>query len=523
MNNNNIENLKKQTESLINLYNSKRFEEVIQKGRVLIKKFPNQLLFYNATSLALSAIGRNEEALKILKDAINIQSNNIFVLNNLGLINGNLNNNELSRDYYDKALSIKEDFIDALVNLSNLNLKENRTDEAKICLDKALAASKHPQTDLVIYGALGQYYQHLGNFKEAINSFNIVNKINPINVIADKGISLIHKYKDKNDPHIKLMEEKLNKIKDEENLQHLYFALGKAYEDLKDYKKSFNYLELGNRLADKKFKYNILEQERLFDNIIKVFNKYDNKILQNISPNLIFIVGMPRSGTTLTEQILSSHKKVYGAGELSFLEKAITEDLMENGKFISNDIKNFDDNKLLSIQKKFLKGIKLFNYKEDYLIDKAPLNFRWIGFIKIIFPKSKIIHCKRDPLDICFSNFKNNFSSKSIGFSYNLDKLGNYYNLYTKLMKFWKEKFENEIFDLSYEELISDQEKITKKLLDFCNLEWDENCLRPHKNKKSVSTASLAQVRSPVYKSSVNKWENYKEQLEKLKKIITDN
>ena len=516
----NLEYLKKQTQILINLYNAKRYEEVILKGKVLIKKFPNQLLFYNATSLSLSATGKDEEALKILSRALSQQNNNIHVLNNLGLINGNLNKNTLAREYYDKALSVKENFIDALVNLANLNLKENKIGETKECLDRAAKASNNPQSDIIIYSALGQYHQHLGNFNEAIDCFNTVNKLSPNNVIADKGISLIHKYRSKDDPHLKVMEEKLNTIQDDEILQHLYFALGKAYEDLKEYKKSFEFLKRGNRIADKKFNYNMDEQSILFANIKKLFKDFDiSKKIDN-EQKIIFILGMPRSGTTLAEQILSSHKKIYGAGELSFLEFAIKDNLLESNKFINDTFNEVDIEKLSTIQSEYIKGIKSFDHNEKMIIDKAPLNFRWIGFIKIIFPNSKIIHCTRDPMDICFSNFKNNFSSKTVGFSYNLEKIGIYYNLYKDLMLFWKERLKDNIFELSYEELIKDQEKTTKKLIEFCDLEWDENCLSPHKNEKIVSTASLAQVRSPVYKSSIKKWENYSEELKKLKILI---
>ena len=516
----NLEYLKKQTQILINLYNAKRYEEVILKGKVLIKKFPNQLLFYNATSLSLSATGKNEEALKILSRALSQQNNNIHVLNNLGLINANLNKNILAREYYTKALSYNENFIDALVNLANLNLKENKIEETKGCLDKAAEASKNPQSDIIIYSTLGQYYQHLGNFNEAINCFNTVNKLSPNNLIADKGISLIHKYKSKDDPHLRLMEEKLDTFKDNEILEHLYFALGKAYEDLKEYKKSFEFLSRGNQIADRKFNYNIDEQKVLFENIKRLFKDFDVSKKIDTKQKIIFILGMPRSGTTLVEQILSSHKKVYGAGELSFLEFAIKNKLLENNKFIYDKIDEINFEKLSSIQNDYIKGIKSFDHSEKIITDKAPLNFRWIGFIKMIFPHSKIVHCTRDPMDICFSNFKNSFSSKTVGFSYNLDKLGNYYNLYKDLMIFWKERLKNNIFELSYEELIKNQKETTKKLIDFCDLEWDENCLSPHKNKKIVSTASLAQVRSPVYKSSVKKWENYSEELKKLKILI---
>lgn len=516
----NNEYLKKQTSILINLYNAKRHDDVILKGKILIKKFPSQLLFYNATSLSLSAIGKDEEALIILNQALSQQNNNIFVLNNLGLINGNLNKNKLAREYYIKALSINENFIDSLINLANLNLKENRIEDAKECLIRAMKASKQPQTDEIVNLSFGQYYQSIGKFKEAINCFNIVNKLNPNNVAADKGISLIHKYLSKKDKHLETMRNKLKTINDDESLQQLYFALGKAYEDLKEYKESFGYLILANKIADKKLNYNINDQKELFVNIKKLFKNHQKLTSLKSEQKIIFVLGMPRSGTTLAEQILSSHKKIYGAGELSYLDFSIKENLMNNNKFIEEHLEDIDRAKLTKVQKEYSNGIGLFDYKEDYIIDKAPLNFKWIGFIKILFPKSKIIHCNRDSMDVCFSNFKNSFASKTVGFSFNLEKLGIYFNLYKDLMLFWKDKFKNDIFELSYEELVSNQEEITKKLINFCELEWDEKCLSPHKNTKGVSTASLAQVRSPIYKSSIKKWKEYDKELDQLKKII---
>ena len=231
---------------------------------------------------------------------------------------------------------------------------------------------------------------------------------------------------------------------------------------------------------------------------------------------------MPRSGTTLTEQIISSHKHVYGAGELSFLEAAIRKNILNENKFIKDTISNIEFEPLKKIQEEYLNQVNLFNFKEKIFTDKAPLNFRWIGIIKILFPNCKIIHCQREPMDVCFSNFKNTFTSKSISFCYNLNKLGNYYNLYSDLMNFWKEMFGSEIYDLSYEKLINNQEGETKKLLSYCELEWDVNCLSPHKNEKLVATASLAQVRSPIYKSSIKKWQNYSDNLKDLENLIND-
>ncbi len=513
-----IEYLKKQTSILINLYNSKRFEDVIQKGKILLKKYPDQIILYNAVSLSLSSINQNDEALNILKQALTLQPNNIYVLNNLGLINGKLNKENLSREYYERALSINSNFIDALVNLGNLELHENKPERAEQYLKKALGLSKTKETDELIYMGLGNYNQQIGNFKEAKNNYEMVNKINNNNSAADKSISLIHKYISNDDPHLLSMEAKLKSNTSNENLRSLNFALGKAYEDIKDYKKSFNHLKAANKIADKEINYNINGDITLFEEIKNLFKNFQTKNTITSDKRIIFIVGMPRSGTTLAEQILSAHKDVYGAGELNFLGEAIKKNLLKDNKFV-----NISDKNLVQIQNEYLDKIGSFKYKENVLTDKAPLNFKWIGFIRIIFPNAKIVHCDRDAMDICFSNFKNSFQSYSLAFCYDLKKLGKFYNLYKSLMDFWINKYSDQIYNLSYEKLINDQKQETEKLLSFCNLDWDENCLSPQKNKKTVATASLAQVRSPIYSSSIKKWEKFSVELSELKKIILNN
>ena len=232
---------------------------------------------------------------------------------------------------------------------------------------------------------------------------------------------------------------------------------------------------------------------------------------------------MPRSGTSLAEQIISSHKDVYGAGELNYLGESINKHLINNNKFTFDKIDKTELKKLSLIQEEYYEKTSTFSYDERFLTDKAPLNFKWIGFIRILFPNSKIIHCERDPMDVCYSNFKNSFQSSSLAFCYNIQKLGGFFKIYKDLMTFWNKMFPNDIYNLSYEKIISDQENETKKLLKFCDLEWDPSCLSPHKNKKTVATASLAQVRTPIYKSSIKKWENYSEELSELKEIIYSN
>ena len=517
---NNIHILKKQIEIIINLYNSQNFEQVIIKTKVLIKKFPEQLVLYNILALSLSNVGKNEEGLKILNNALRYNNNNIFIFNNLGLLNSNLNNYKLARDYFEKALSINENFVDALVNLANLFLKENKTDLAEINYLKALEITKDNQQLEIINNALGLFYQQVGKFEKSLNYFKIVNKINPMNTAVDKSISSTHKYIDKNDEHLLSMRTKLAKINDKNKLKNLYFALGKAYEDLKDYDNSFHYLKLANDIVKNYIKYNIEKDRKLFNKIKTLFKDYKGNIKIEPKKKFIFIVGMPRSGTTLTEHIISSHKDVYGAGELPFLEKIIKEHILIDNNFNENHISKIKMDTLKKIQSEFIKNTDILNYEEEVLVDKAPLNFRWIGFIKILFPNSKIIHCNREAMDTCFSNYKNSFGVKSLEFSYTLEDLATYHNMYKDLMNFWNNVFCNEIYNIHYEKLVVNQEAETKKLLDFCNLDWDKNCLLPHKNKKRVATASLEQVRNPIYKSSLKKWENYSKHLTTLKDII---
>ena len=515
---NNIEYLKKQVSLMINLFQAKKFDSVIDRGRVLIRKFPDQPIFYNVISLAYNAIGKSTEAKKLLTKLLKEDSENISVLNNLGLTCMECGEDQEAEEYYNRALKLKPDFIDALVNLGNLKTSQNKAEEAKDFFLRAL------QIDGKIIPAnisLAGYYEQSGKFEEAKKIYKEILKTNPNYTIADKSLSLIHKY-ELGDSHIKMMEEKLSKGTDEDGARRLNFALGKAYEDIGNFEKSFKFYESGNKLYKKIIKYNIKNDKKYFEKIKDFFKKNNIDPLNDYDQKIIFILGMPRSGTTLTEQILSSHKNVYGAGELNFLKEAIENKLLsKDGELVLN-LESTKTEILKEIKNYYLKKIKIYNNEKEYLIDKAPLNFKWIGFILAIFPNSKIIHCSRSPMDICWSNYKNTFSSKSMHFTYDINDLSSFYKIYDDLMKFWSKKFDNKIFNLVYENLIANKELETKKILNFCGLDWDDNCLDFHKNKKPVSTASLAQVRQPLYNSSIEKWKNYSKELKILNKLLTN-
>ena len=188
-------------------------------------------------------------------------------------------------------------------------------------------------------------------------------------------------------------------------------------------------------------------------------------------------------------------------------------------EFFNKNKKKYNLKKFKNMQFEYLDKVSLIDNSNKCLTDKAPLNFRWIGFINTIFPNSKIINCKRNSLDNCWSIYKNNFDA-GLNFSFNLNDLGKFYNLYEDLIFFWKSKYPNKIYDLEYEKLINDQENEIKKILAFCELEWDPNCLKHYNNNRLIKTVSTVQARQPIYKSSIKLSDSYSGYLSELESIL---
>ena len=233
------------------------------------------------------------------------------------------------------------------------------------------------------------------------------------------------------------------------------------------------------------------------------FSSYDNK--------MIFIVGLPRSGTSLIEQILSSHSKIYGCGELTILELLIKKNLTAENIFIKEKLENVENLKI--INEMFNKHLKKF-YKGDKQIftDKTPQNFMWIGIIKSIFPNAKFIHCERNPKDNCLSIYKNLFDG-DINWSYNTDTIVKYFKNYKKIMANWNENYASSIYTIKYENIITNPETKIRELLDFCEIEFEQSCIEFYNNKRPIKTVSINQARQPIYKSSLNSNQNFEKYL----------
>ena len=233
---------------------------------------------------------------------------------------------------------------------------------------------------------------------------------------------------------------------------------------------------------------------------------------------------MPRSGTTLVEQVIASHSLVAGAGEIHYLSEIINNSILDDQKF--NKLKILDEMVKSNnfIYEQYNNLIKFHNFKSEIITDKAPQNFLWIGFIKIFFPGSKIIHCSRNPKDTCLSIFKNYFSSKTMYWAYDQKSIAEYYVLYSNLMDFWKSKFKDDIYEASYEKIVNSPETEVKKMISFCGLEWEAECLNFYKNKKTpVQTVSISQASKPIYNTSINSNEFYVKYLSEMFNILDTN
>ena len=379
----------------------------------------------------------------------------------------------------------------------------------------------------------------LGQLDHAIKHYEKAISIKADYTSAHLNLSYLKKYT-ASDPQIAKMQSLLSSDTITQSGRiDLCFALAKVNENLDNQDELFKYLHQGNRLhkEDSNSNYSFDKQQKIFAIIKEIFNKNPPNIEQSLlfEPSTfkpIFIVGMPRSGSTLVEQIMSSHHAVHGAGEFQNLRKLlgvlISDNLTEGSDIASTSIGdkiiNFSnaysipETAFLSLRKQYLDVLSHFNVPESVITDKSLLNFRFIGFILTAFPEAKIIHMKRDARAICWSIY--NIYLKGFDFGNDFEDLAGFYGLYTELMDFWHQLYPGQIYDICYEDLTTNQEEETRKLLQYCELDWDENCLSFHKNKRAVKTASAKQVREKMYQGSSEAWKKYEVHLKPLIKAL---
>ena len=435
---------------------------------------------------------------------LDINKKNVNALTNLANNFKYKINFKKAKELYLKALEIKPKHLPALLNYGNLEFQLNQTQNALKLLLEALEINKDT---IPVHLNLAIIYQSIGEFDKAINHLKKIDELDSTFTRSDKMMSLLINYKDKDkDNHLDKMIEKLKNLNlsDDQKI-YLYFGIAKALEDKKEYKNSFEYIKLGNNLKHKNSKYKIQNDVAKIQSIKSFFKKYNfekNHIKQN-KYQPIFILGMPRSGTSLVEQIISSHKNVLGLGELNFFNN------LSNSEIFFKNKDSFDLEKSVKhINQNYINIIESYKIEKKIFTDKTLLNYNWIGLIKLCFPNAKVINCLRNPKDNCISIYKNLFDHEG-DWCYSEDDLVQYYKLYLEIISFWKEKIPNFIYEIQYENLIIESNTEIKNLINFCDLEWDEGCLNFYNNKNSIKTLSVKQARNKIYHTSINSFENF--------------
>jgi tetratricopeptide (TPR) repeat protein len=361
----------------------------------------------------------------------------------------------------------------------------------------------------------------MGKRDEAISMLEEYLDINPEHTSIHGLLANIRDYKGTGDPHIKKMEQILNEDHRFNMIQicDLHLALGQAYDKAKDYSTAFIHFKRGNDLIKPARRFDFEKHQKLFDELKECCNaefleRHKDSGIKGATP--IFIVGMPKTGTSLLDQILDSHKDIYGAGELISFQKYIP---FRIGKY-ARLMEIIEPKHIKALAHQYLELLLSQPTDSKYIVNKMPSNFLQLPLIKAMFPDSKVIHTIRNPMGTCFSCYKERFVFGQ-DWSFDLENIGNYYNLYNNLMQHYKNAMPDYIYEVEYEDIVTDLNKTLKEVLAFLGLNWDKSCLSFYKNRRNVYNPAYFNTSQPIFTSSVNSWENYNYQLNYLKNIIT--
>jgi tetratricopeptide (TPR) repeat protein len=457
-----------------------------------------------------------------------------------------------------QAVMLKPDWLEAIVLLAEVLQEQRRYDEAKECYERALHLKPG---NLELTERIGYVYMDMDDTEHALGEFHKVLSQQPERFMALLGVarahmesgllaesataleSLIRRYPDEpacyyylaisrkftlDDPLIPQLQALADRTGDERfTAIALSFTLGKIFDDCGQWDMAFKHYARGNRLRKGRWDYQPAQEQAKFDALISVFDQkfiesHRNLGVQSKLP--VFIVGMPRSGTTLTEQIISSHPQVIGAGEVVFWVRAgeVVPYTLKTEQAYPQCMSLMTPDKAQEIAEEYsnlLRKIAGSGMQPTRITDKMPYNFLYLGLIALLFPNAPIIHCKRDAMDNCLSIFFQNFDDQH-SYASDLTNLGHQHRQYQRLMAHWHEILPGRIFDINYEDTIADPEYWSRKLIDFVGLEWDDACLAPHKLERTVKTASQWQVRQPIYNTSVQRWKHYEKHLGPLKEAL---
>ncbi len=541
-------------EAALKSHQNGNLQQAERQYRQLISQKIYVPVVFTQLALICTLSQRQDEAKKLAQFSLQLKPDFIDGLLRLADIHRFERNFGNAIEFYQRALKQKRDLVIVYAHMAFCFLQLGEFVQArKACLAGLTFEKSHLHTQQL----LAQAEMALGNIDEAQALYLEVIKTQPdhvetlyalANLKKAKGdinaakqlyqkilglkpsfaqahflLSKIHQYSSVDDPQLTQMQAHLDTAQPSDQILY-HFAIAKALEDCGQYAHAFEHLNKGNALRFSTFNYDIRTDEAFIGSIINSFSKKSmaqvlaNKDFKpNESAKPIFIVGMPRSGTSLVEKILASHSDVYGGGELEhFFGLGTRGFLTQETGFLYKDISTYEIKMFNEIADAYLAKVGDMASNVAHVTDKLPFNMLLIGLIHLVFPKAKIIYCRRNAIDTCLSIYKQNFTTDNYRFAYNLQSLGQFYNLAEKLMAHWQAICPDAFVDIEYEALIANPEQQIRKLVQLCELPWQDECLHFHKSKGVVTTASAYQVRQPIYNSSVELWRRYEKQLTPL-------
>lgn len=462
-------------------------------------------------------------AIPLFTRALELSPNHVDALHNLAKTYGEMGYTAAALPLLERLTTVRPDAVGAFRQLGDTHYILGDIDGAIAAYRNALDLDPN---DKLVRVSLGDAYESAGRFRPARMHYASVLRRDLDSPLALAGI--IQLPNENIEPTwLERAHELAASVDTEPDARiKLNTALANYYDRHRKFPSAFQHIRAAN---DEKFAispYDSLRSTVATDHLLRVFTKqYFESVLPNgVSSRCrpIFIVGMPRSGTTLTEQILASHPNVAAGGELSTLPNVVrrVQELSISKQPYPHGLKDLQADDRLLLANQYLSRLNQVSARASHVTDKLPFNFMHLGLIATLFPGASIIHCTRDPLDTCVSCYFTNFS-KDIRFANNLVTLGRYYINYARLMKHWRSVLPMPMLEVPYESYVNDTENIVRRLLGFCGLEWDRACLAFYATRRGVQTPSRWQVRQPIYSSSTGRWKNYERELSPLMEILS--
>jgi tetratricopeptide (TPR) repeat protein len=503
------------------LQQDRRLEEAEHALRKAIQQNPNYIEAHNNLAQLLSSQKNEVEALRILGDALKFAPENVQTLLLTARIQLRRNNLQAAEQASRFALKQEADNAEALIILGQVLHETDRYEEALDVLDRALKKAPDSPEALNFYGVA---LKSVGRLEEAREHILKALKLN------DSMYGAYANLNDLVDFSEGIGEELFNRMEaifesipnqEAEPFLALHFAYAKALDDRGQHEKALHHYITGGRMKRAQLEYKESDTHGFFDSIRAAFPKeaFENRKFAGLDDDRpVFIVGMPRSGSTLVEQILSSHPDIYGAGEVKYLARALGQlrDRFPSLPKYPEMMGKITPAQLDIVAKNYQQALAQGAGDAKRITDKLLTNYFFLGLINLLFPNAKVIHTRRDPVDTCLSGFTKLFKD-DMPHSYDLSELGRYYGKYRELMEHWEQVLpEGFMTTVVYEDVVADTEKEAKRLIAFLGLPWNQKCVDFHKSDRPVKTASVAQVRKPIYKTSVQRWKKYGDGLQPL-------